>query len=445
MQRTNRPQREPAHPPPDAMHTDGAPQSGLPGFITACIEFITALGARLLVHVCSLVAAAATAATLSLPGASMTGTGAVTFACYVGLVCLIPRGIAKSADWLAPSGAGLALVMFWAASGVPWQFCPIWGGALTWTVRLLLRRGLMSWEWSALPWLLLGLFGFFNVLLPWSPVSPPYWAFPVLAAAVWGLLRLFFFLRGDPAQKHLLEAACATLEKQLASGRLPKQLALPARRLADQGRRLLELRPRLGADTAGLVRDISVNAAALARQGKALSIEGMQQTRARVDELNRTLQTQLQALEPAPKHAPASAEDAALLARINGYTALAEQLSVKALSLPDELRDFVERIAQAAEGILLCMRKDPQDVASGDRFLSRYLKAAHTVVDEYDRLSRQGGAHQSVSTALARSNDLLARLAAAFVEEHAALLRNDTVNFTAELNVLDTLLKMDGK
>jgi hypothetical protein len=39
----------------------------------------------------------------------------------------------------------------------------------------------------------------------------------------------------------------------------------------------------------------------------------------------------------------------------------------------------------------------------------------------------------------------LDRLVGAFHEEHGNLLRNDTMRFTADLNVLDTLLKMDGR
>ena len=45
----------------------------------------------------------------------------------------------------------------------------------------------------------------------------------------------------------------------------------------------------------------------------------------------------------------------------------------------------------------------------------------------------------------ARSGQLLERLEKAFTDEHGRLLQNDTVNFTAELNVLDKLLKMEGR
>ena len=105
----------------------------------------------------------------------------------------------------------------------------------------------------------------------------------------------------------------------------------------------------------------------------------------------------------------------------------------------------IDGIVEATENILACMHADPNDVAPADKFLSRYLTAAHTVVEEYVRLSGQGNMHSGVTQALARSGELLKRLEQAFVDEHARLLQNDTVNFTAELNVLDKLLKMEGR
>ena len=137
--------------------------------------------------------------------------------------------------------------------------------------------------------------------------------------------------------------------------------------------------------------------------------------------------------------------DEALAARIEAFRQKALELAGRKDSLPPGMRSRIDGIVEATENIFSCMLADPHDVAPADKFLSRYLTAAHTVVEEYARLSRQGCTHDSVTQALARGDELLERLERAFVDEHARLLQNDTVNFTAELNVLDKLLKMEGR
>ena len=49
-----------------------------------------------------------------------------------------------------------------------------------------------------------------------------------------------------------------------------------------------------------------------------------------------------------------------------------------------------------------------------------------------------------IKDSLERSHEMLERLAKAFADEYAALQQNDAINFTAELNALDAVLKMQG-
>ena len=144
--------------------------------------------------------------------------------------------------------------------------------------------------------------------------------------------------------------------------------------------------------------------------------------------------------EPKPEPAPSPDEPASMKA---SRTSLAE-LECKLPGLPVETQASVRAIMQSANNILGCMATDPRDVDHGARFLKRYLAATHGIVDTHLRFAHDKDISPDVASALARSNDMLARLKVAFAKEHALLLQNDVTDFSADLKTLDTLLKMDG-
>ena len=144
--------------------------------------------------------------------------------------------------------------------------------------------------------------------------------------------------------------------------------------------------------------------------------------------------------EPKPEPAPSPDEPASMKA---SRASLAE-LECKLPGLPVETQASVRAIMQSANNILGCMATDPRDVDHGARFLKRYLAATHGIVDTHLRFAHDKDISPDVASALARSNDMLARLKVAFAKEHALLLQNDVTDFSADLKTLDTLLKMDG-
>ena len=406
-------------------------------------SFFAGLGLRLLVHFSSLVAAGIVAASFrALSGLAWTNSGPVLVATYIGLVCLLPRGMGRSAAWIVPTAAGFSLCLLWSFLGVPWQLTPIWGGVLTWSIRLLSRKGDLGWEWTAAPWLLIAAYGFFTELAPVARVSPPYWTLPVLALAGWGTLLLHGRLTFDPVRRKRLAGACDRLEALLAGDDLPDPLPRAAALLLQQGRGLGRVLPRVDKAAAALIADFEALTGRLARcGGRSEGWSGDTRTlAAEADRLNARLGERLREFA-----ARELTLDAALAARIEEFQQQSLALAAKKEALPPDMQARISGIAATTEHILDCMRTDPQDVAPADRFLSRYLAAAHTVVDEYARLAGQGSMHSGVTQALARSGQLLERLEKAFTDEHGRLLQNDTVNFTAELNVLDKLLKMEGR
>lgn len=402
-------------------------------------------GTRLMVHFFALIIALFVASPAASPDGGMFSSMAFKFSVYVGIVCLVPRGLGNRADWLIPTGSGLALILLWALGGIPLMYSIVWGGAATWLIRLILRKGQFDWEMTAMPWLFITLYSSFSQQFPKIGTSPPLWLFAIVVAAGYTATVLYTRYRGNSAQRAMLLEACERLEKK-AGGGLAPELAKRALELARRGRRLLRLCPTFGTGTSSLVNRYSVLADQLARMADAASDSASQKYLAALEELNAEAEKLLEAIEAKNQaNSPQAAMDRELARRIELFRESSSDLQAKARPLPGKVKGHVDGIALATDKIIISMRDDPNDVSLGDRFLSRYLKAAHKLVDDYARLSAQGGDYQNIAESLAKCEALLERLQKAFEEEHRRLLQNDTVDFTAELNVLDKLLKMDGR
>lgn len=410
-----------------------------PSLFSKAGSLMAGLGKRIVVHLAAL--AVAGFAGTGITGAGFFANTGMAFGVYIGLICLVPRGIAKSADWVIPTALGFFQVLLWAAFGTPWVYGVIWGGLTTWGIRCLMKKGNMGWEWAVTPFLIAALFSSINTLLPHG-FAAPFWTPALFIPAGWAALLLYSRLLGDPLQRHILLDACARLDSLFTAKAVPADLAAPAQQLLQGSRRLLELVPRMQKNTAPLVEDINRSVARLGnstgRGGYPLDTSGLQNDLA---EVNARLHKRLLALDPPPKAAPTPDEPP----RIAEFRRSAKELQGKAAVLPAAISEPVDGIVVSTGHILACMLDDPQDMAPGDRFLSRYLKAAHSVVDEYGKLAKAGSESERVGETLSQSEKLLERLQQAFTEQHERLLENDAMNLNAELSVLDKLLKMDGR
>lgn len=406
------------------------------------LSLVSGVGRRILTHLVALTAAAVSYSTLFVPGGlPVAGCVALILSVYIGGVCLFPRGMGLRAAWLIPTGLGLFQCLLWALWGVPWQCTILFGGALTWLVRLLAKKGGMGWEWAALPWLLIALAGFFAELAPLIRTSLPFWTLPVLALGGWGCLLLYTRLAYEPLHRKLLRAACGRLEALPPS--LPERVRPSLKKLAEQSRALDKALPKIDAPAAAFI--ISLDALVTRLEHYPGSSDAAQSLAVESELLSKAVGQRLREHAASLKAEQSPPLDPALAARLEGFRKQANDLAAKKDAIPESMRTHIDGIVASTGSILDCMRTDPQDVGPGGKFLSRYLGAAHTVIDEHIRLSRQGDNHEAVIRALARSRDLLQRLEQAFADEHGRLLQNDTLNFTAELNVLDKLLKMEGR
>ncbi len=410
------------------------------------VGLVKGFGRRLLVHIGALTAGGIVG---SVAGAGTPmEKGGVFFLTYVGLICLFPRGEVKTPAWYLPTIIGALQCLVLIVLGLPWPLVFFWGGLQTWLQRLLQYKGDLGWEWVTAPVLALCTFGFFSDASTAGLSLFPLWSVPVVAVLGWCIRVAYMRLKMEPIHRTMLAVAAKRLQSLAAERALPQELHKPLELLSAQSGSYGKAAATLGPEGCGLAQRVD----RLARELAAFSrrpnpLEETQKTRQMlgdIGELNGLLQQKLRDL-------PLDAFDAQMklpddiAGRMEAYEDSARQLRLKQPKLPQNLGTHVEGISAAAYNILQCMRDDPQDRSPGDRFLNRYLKSAHMIVDEYLRLSGENAAHKDIAAALTRSGDLLGRLEEAFKQEHAALLQNDAVNYTAELDTLDALLKMKGR
>jgi len=131
--------------------------------------------------------------------------------------------------------------------------------------------------------------------------------------------------------------------------------------------------------------------------------------------------------------------------RVIEYRASLANFSQKIPNLPMQIQEVAKAISVHTGDILNDMVADPRDIEQGHRFLNRYFKAAHSVVDSHICLAKEKIATPEMTEALAKSEETLIRLEEVFAKEHSKMLKNDVTDFSADLAVIDTLLKMDGR
>lgn len=417
---------------------------------------------RVLVHLVALgVAGFVSAAATSILPDSITTTVGV----YIGLICLFPRGNVRSPSWYMPTLLGLGQAALLVLLGMPWPLVFLWGGLQTWMQRYLGCWGSFGWEWTALPFLVLAMCDILQNLLLWKI---PLW--PLLSITLVLLVgavaqRVYRRTQAANIYKTMLEEALQRLHAAVSARLFPADVQQQAELLLSQATawksvrtadeaayQLVEQVDSVSRSTENMANEIRV----LRGDAKNLLAKAVLRSSRWKDKAERRPKTDaliqdLRAcnaslLEILRKHTaaanPHATDDAT---RMASYEDAARELLFKQETLPDDMRRHVERIATAALGIVECMRQDPADVPAGHKFLNRYLPATHRVVDEYVRLAGENASQEDVVAALARSGEILERMATAFAEERESMLQNDAINYTAELNALDTMLKMQGK
>ncbi len=442
------------------MSTDKSDSLDDLSFSDRCKIFLKAFPLRFLVHCCAIVAASAMINALA---PAETSKSDLILGAYIGLVCLFPRGIGLNARWLIPTAVGLSQCLLWIMLGMPWQLTLVSGGAQTWIQRLISHKGKLGWEWTAFPWLMAALFDVVKDNGPPEYISGfPYWTFLLVILAGWVVQKAC-----EGANLHPLKVSHKFLQDTLAAESLPVSLQAPIQQLVLHTQQAMNfdysLKVELQNSAANRIWNVTEELKRLDKNSQSPSrYKQIGDLASMISSLNDTLAQELEVIAPKVSQKPASTqsptarknlqEKAAemppagdLAARLDWYQKSVTRLAEKIQYLPQHLHTHLQGICRTTEKILTCMRTDPADVVAGDKFLVRYLAAAHTVVDEYKRLSAEGTGYQNVEPVLQKSGELLQRLEAAFAAEHTTLLQNDTRDFAVELDVLDQMLKMEGR
>lgn len=397
---------------------------------------------RLLVHILALCAAFILEGKSNLPGNT---ANIVVFSIYIGLICLFARGVSWTPGWLIPAGFGLLQTLICLFVVSPIVLSIFWGGAQAWIQRGLQKKWKMGTEWVVLFFLIIISYNFLNdftvsIILLFS--------FPLLVLAGWTIKTMQERRENEIFCRKMANVSVVNLQRLLDGNTLPDPFEKFAKELVELTPLYMKSFDRLPKEALELITALNgvtnrlENLHGIILFGSDDSrIKSLREEMAKIIDIQRS-QIASQKTDRVTNSAKDVDQNRDQFAK---YHASIMELVAKKESLPEELQIRIDGIQRHTEDILECMRTDPRDVAPGTRFLDRYLKAAHKVVDEYTRFSGKDKEIVSVSQVLEKSQELMARLETAFASEHNNLLQNDVVDFSAELKVLDTLLKMNGK
>lgn len=274
----------------------------------------------------------------------------------------------------------------------------------------------------------------FNSTLQAPPL--PLWAPLALGAAGFALMHGCACLKSDGDQRALFAQAAQRLEKKLENGTLPLSFTHPVRQLMELGRGMAAAPFRHTRARQNLAARYNCLTDDMVRLGKHF---GARKKRLLTDELNSltiALYTALKGHAPTPREL---VQDA-----LKEHARSAAELWRKARAMPKGVQDHILAICDATDSIISCLNRGKECAPGVNRFLVRYLKAAHLVLDRHARLLEQGPRHKNIAKVLDRSKAVLANLERIFQREHARLLHSDADDFSAELKTLDTLMRMDG-
>ena len=374
-------------------------------------------------------------------------------AAYIGIICLLPRGDCRKVPWLLNLGLGLlqAVVAFFFTHIVGLSL--LLGGFQSWLSRILQPKVRLWNDWVVAFFLIFSLeYVVENHGLVWL------WGSVVLLAIINQVAQyLYQKSHAEVLKEEEFKQDLVTLEQLLTWPDFPEDLKDPSRKMLELIKTLythLQGRIREGFEAIDkitlVVEELKnfINASRPSQSGWAKGLlksqnwgrkgqKELTDLSALVAETSQFLTQELR------KYRRVSREEGELEAKWEAYEQTARSLQIALPELPSNLATSIESIAKTTFEIVKNMRQDPADRNPGERFLDRYLTAVVKIIEEYQRLSK-GPRQQELQEALARSCELLERMDAAFKDELVKLLQNDTINFTAEVEAIDAMLRMRG-
>lgn len=427
----------------------------IPTFADRFTRGLKSFGARVLVHAASIGAAIALVVVGEPMAAKASGSILAAFSAYLGFICLLSPGLSRGLNGLFPFGLGLLQAGVIAMLGAPAHAALLAGGTQSFIQRAIVTKGSMGSGWIALPFMfisgimLLSGYGISFESMP-SALTAGAASFAGIGVAGWGLRAFLRRTIMKPFYIQKLQASLIRMETSLASHQLPAPMQQQLRVLVGETRQYLHTLPPFDEQvehnilaletTANQVLALSARsepnlwdkAAGLAHNAILRSSNSIRPWLTHQATQSMVMGTTGGGISALPESAQTQQQNA-------------DKLLGKKELLPDDLQPYIETIYRSAQNILDTVRDKPQNEHAAVQFLNRYLGASHRVADEIVGLMRSdSNAGEALQKQLIRSKELLARLETAFASEHAHLLQAEVINLTAELGVLDSLLKMDG-
>ncbi|MBO4334707.1 MAG: 5-bromo-4-chloroindolyl phosphate hydrolysis family protein [Desulfovibrio sp.] len=411
-------------------------------------SFPKLLAQRILVH-CS-------GSSLGYFLSNATGVEDALLLTYLGTICLIPRGNWKKPTWFIPAGTGLVLALVMLVLGAPIWTAIFWGGVASWLQRIWQNQGRLSWDWIVAPFIIFSLEAAFAFT-----TKPLFAGIAIIVVLLAGICAQFAYGRvyAEKLHEESLKEDLARLQSLVRQKIKPEPLAGQIKILAMHAETLAKVLTgkvregltaieRVHKATEAIVSYLESSKPSQSGWSKGLlksdnwGRKGQNSSEDLVTllkETNAFLQENIKKLKPTVRRDGDNSFENTCLS----FEESAAELASKAVGLPEKAAGHVQSIGQSTLEIVKNMREDPADRTPGERFLNRYLTAVHKIVDEYLRLST-GPKQKDLEQALQKSEELLERMDKAFQDELANLLQNDAINFTAEVDALDAMLKMKG-
>ena len=403
---------------------------------------LSTVGMRVLVHIVSI-----TIARLLDPV-----IGESFFLTYFGLICLFPRGDVRSASWAIPVVCGLVqgVVLFFIQGFLP--VCLFGAGLQSWLLRIIAQRGRLTWDLIVVPFLFYGL----DCVRYYEPLGWMSLSFVVLAGL--GVLaqyveqRLHFvdhtmgvFKQDLDQMANLLRNTDLPKEYKTQLELLQKQAKLFATKLEGRVRDYFPLlrKIHLNVEELNSIVDQAKPSTSSGWAKGLLKNENWGRKQTNTSPIQVQLAETVQELQREVRKFKVGTADAELEEKWQQFEDKADALQMKIGVFPPEYGKHIEGIVQAVHEIVKNMRDDPADRTPGARFLERYLPTVDKILGEYERFAN-GPGQEKVQADLDRCLGILQRLEAAFIQESENLLRNDALNFSAELDTIDDMLKMKG-
>lgn len=364
-------------------------------------------------------------------------------AIYAGLVCLVPWGTVSNPYWFIPVGAGCLQGIALFFLGIPWPLMLFWAGFATWLSRLAIARGVLGWDWTAAPILVVGLFSWLSAANLWGMPLWPLVSLPIIVLAALATYRIWLKVCHKSVHRQILSSVLVRMRTLVQQGKISGAELGYLRLLLSQCEKLA-VAGDLDEATIDRINNVTSALENQARTTSGKPLNGLFKSAqwqhftysSASGGRESDLLEELRQLTLALGRLLGPRDSAGSLSRLAEISASAALLLQKAGSCPRELTNPLESIAFLAMDMVKCMEQDPNDVRDGTSFLNRYLPRVHHIADEAARMQDK--------LPLERTREVLDRLVSAFREERARMDRNDNISYTAEIDALDNLLKMRG-